>query len=442
MTSLSRLVVLISGNGSNLQAILDACASGELPASVVSVISNKEDAYGLTRARNAGVEAIYFAKREHESRRDYDARLAVYASAFLPDYVILAGWMRILSSSFLSSFPNRVINLHPSLPNMFPGTHAIERAFEAYQRGELQHTGVMVHFVPDEGVDNGPVLATEIVSINKDDTLESLEARVHEVEHKILVNILRIILENSVIIGKLVWGQYGDVYRANILDVQAIVKSVGSRFKASIVDGSGSILREVFEEFDDIYSAEEWVLFVVIDIEQSGNQDIAKQRMQKALDDTIDFIQDRLHHSHVERLTRMRKWFLSRQAEVELLQTPNREPLQTLEWNETNSKTFFTMTSHGKAVIFEKGITAHEAWIEHDSGAKYKSLETFIDFLDAEYWIQKSLNQLNDPHVNEVNLDCIHFTIEICRRLSPHGADPLNIARLEYLEMLLDEALP
>ena len=196
MTSLSRLVVLISGNGSNLQAILDACASGELPASVVSVISNKEDAYGLTRARNAGVEAIYFAKREHESRRDYDARLAVYASAFLPDYVILAGWMRILSSSFLSSFPNRVINLHPALPGMFPGTQAIEHAFEAYQRGEIQHTGVMVHFVPDEGVDNGPLLATEIVPIHPIDTLESLEERVHEVEHRLLVNTLKTLLQD------------------------------------------------------------------------------------------------------------------------------------------------------------------------------------------------------------------------------------------------------
>src|SRR5689334_661224 len=145
----ARLVVLISGNGSNLQAILDACASGELDAQVVSVISNKAEAYGLVRAKNAGIEAVYFAKQENESRQGYDARLASYVSACLPDYVILAGWMRILSSSFLSSFPNKVINLHPALPGMFPGTHAIERAFEAFQRGEIEHTGIMVHLVPD-----------------------------------------------------------------------------------------------------------------------------------------------------------------------------------------------------------------------------------------------------------------------------------------------------
>ena len=186
-----RLVILISGNGSNLQAILDACASGELNASVVSVISNKADAYGLIRAKNAGIESVYFPKFENESRRDYDARLSSRVTAKLPDYIILAGWMKILSSSFLSSFPNRVINLHPALPDMFPGTHAIQRAFDAFQRGEITHTGVMVHLVPDEGVDDGPVLATEIVRVYEDDTLESLEARVHKIEHRILITVLK-----------------------------------------------------------------------------------------------------------------------------------------------------------------------------------------------------------------------------------------------------------
>ena len=190
MTS-PRLVILISGNGTNLQSVLDACTSGELDATVVSVISNKSEAYGLIRARNAGVESVHFPKLENESRNEYDARLAVYVSTCLPDYVILAGWMRILSSSFLSLFPNRVINLHPALPETFPGTRAIERAYDAYQRGEIKHTGVMVHLVPDEGVDNGPVLATEIIPIFADDTLESLEARVHKIEHEILVKTLK-----------------------------------------------------------------------------------------------------------------------------------------------------------------------------------------------------------------------------------------------------------
>jgi phosphoribosylglycinamide formyltransferase-1 len=193
----SRLVVLISGNGSNLQAILDACGSGQLDATVVCVISNKADAYGLIRAKNAGVESIHFPKLENESRQQYDSRLANYVTTKQSDYIILAGWMKILSSFFLSSFPNRVINLHPALPETFPGTHAIERAYEAYQRGQIKHTGVMVHLVPDEGVDNGPVLATELVPIFADDTLESLEARVHKTEHELLIQTLKQLISKN-----------------------------------------------------------------------------------------------------------------------------------------------------------------------------------------------------------------------------------------------------
>jgi phosphoribosylglycinamide formyltransferase-1 len=197
MTTPPRLVVLISGNGSNLQAILDACEAGELNAQVVSVISNKADAYGLIRAKNRGVEASYFPKLENESRAEYDARLAAYVSTCLPDYVILAGWMRILSSFFLSCFPNKVINLHPALPGMFPGTHAIERAFEAYQRREIDRTGVMVHRVPDDGVDNGPVLATQDILFEQGESLEEFEARVHNVEHTVLVATLKRILSED-----------------------------------------------------------------------------------------------------------------------------------------------------------------------------------------------------------------------------------------------------
>ena len=197
MTNPSSLVVLISGNGSNLQAILDACSSGELNARVVSVVSSKADALGLVRARNAGVEACYFPKQENESRVDYDTRLAAYVSSFQPDYLILAGWMRILSSVFLSCFPYRVINLHPALPGTFPGMHAIERAYEAYQRGDIKHTGVMVHLVPDEGVDNGPVLGRQEIHFRPDESLERFEARVHDVEHKLLVDTLKNILEEN-----------------------------------------------------------------------------------------------------------------------------------------------------------------------------------------------------------------------------------------------------
>lgn len=190
----AKLVVLISGNGSNLQAILNACAGNGLPASVVAVFSNKAEAYGLTRARNTGVPAIHFAKHPDETRRNYDSRMAGEVTRYQPDYVILAGWMRLLTSAFLDRFPKRVINLHPALPGMFPGTHAIQRAYGAHQHGEIDRTGIMVHLVPDEGVDDGPVLATQEIPFRPGESLEELEMRVHKAEHILLVNTLKTIL--------------------------------------------------------------------------------------------------------------------------------------------------------------------------------------------------------------------------------------------------------
>ncbi len=190
----ARLVVLISGFGSNLQAVLDACGS-TLEARVVAVISDQSEAFGLSRARQADVPAMAFPFRPFrtagKSRREYDEALASLVSDYRPDLVVLAGWMRVLSSSFLGRFPNRVVNLHPALPGTFPGTHAIERAFDAFRKGECATTGVMVHLVPDESVDDGPVLAQEAVPIHATDTLEALEERVHETEHRLLVSALQ-----------------------------------------------------------------------------------------------------------------------------------------------------------------------------------------------------------------------------------------------------------
>ncbi|GAB4485616.1 MAG: phosphoribosylglycinamide formyltransferase [Anaerolineales bacterium] len=195
---MKRLVVLISGNGSNLQAILDACAENRLAALVVAVLSNKPDAYGLERARRAGIPAIAFPPLEGEPRRAYDTRLAALVSSFAPDYIVLAGWMRLLTSNFLSAFQNRVINLHPALPGTFPGMHAIERAYAAWQNGEADCSGVMVHLVPDEGVDDGPLLASREIPFQPGETLEEFEARVHAVEHRLLVETLaRVVSEEK-----------------------------------------------------------------------------------------------------------------------------------------------------------------------------------------------------------------------------------------------------
>jgi len=189
-----RLVVLASGNGSNLQAVLEAGESGCLNAEVAAVISDHQAAYALERARVHQIPAIYHPWKPYReaglTRQKYDSDLADKAAAFQPDYILLAGWMRLLSMPFLERFPQRVINLHPALPGTFPGTHAIERAFAAFQKGEIEHTGVMVHFVPDEGVDDGPMIAQEVVSIQVADTVDQLEERIHAVEHRLLVEAL------------------------------------------------------------------------------------------------------------------------------------------------------------------------------------------------------------------------------------------------------------
>jgi formyltetrahydrofolate-dependent phosphoribosylglycinamide formyltransferase len=186
-----RIAVLASGNGSNLQAILDACAAGTLPAEVVVVLTNRADAYALERAAAAGVPTVVAVPSPGQTRPEYDAAIAELLADHGPDWVVLAGWMRILTMAFLGRFPGRVVNLHPAAPGELAGTHAIERAFDEARAGTRTRTGVMVHLVPDEGVDDGPVLAWEAVPIEPTDSLADLEARVHAVEHRLLVDTLR-----------------------------------------------------------------------------------------------------------------------------------------------------------------------------------------------------------------------------------------------------------
>ncbi len=192
----TRIAVLISGSGTNLQAIIDAIEAGELPGiEIAVVVSNRREAYGSKRAIAHGLPLVYFPllpySKAGRPRSDYDADLATIVRGFGAKWIVLAGWMHIFTNAFIQHYPGRIVNLHPALPGTFPGTDAIERAFEAYQRGEIAHTGVMVHLVPDEAVDAGPVVAQVDVPILPDDTLEALEARVHATEHALLICTLR-----------------------------------------------------------------------------------------------------------------------------------------------------------------------------------------------------------------------------------------------------------
>ena len=189
-----RLVVLASGNGTNLQAIINACENTHLDAKVVGVVSDKHEAFALNRAECHNVETAVVAAKPQETRLQYDARLAQIVGMWQPHIIVLAGFMRILSNSFLSQFPNQVINIHPALPGQLPGIHAIERAFAEFTQGTRRETGVMVHYVPDEGVDNGPVIAQQTVPIHVADTLSSLEARVHATEHALVIDALQLLI--------------------------------------------------------------------------------------------------------------------------------------------------------------------------------------------------------------------------------------------------------
>jgi len=194
--------VLVSGYGSNLQAIMDACATGSLPdAAVVAVVANRKTSYGLQRAISQGIPSLYHPLASYRqwgrTREAYDADLAAILLRYRPDVVALAGWMHVFSMAFLQHFRRHVINIHPALPGTFPGTHAIERAYKAYQRGEITHTGVMVHYVPDEAVDEGPVILKREVPIRPDDTLEALEERIHVVEHILYPQAIAKVLDTS-----------------------------------------------------------------------------------------------------------------------------------------------------------------------------------------------------------------------------------------------------
>ena len=198
-----RLVVLASGSGTNLQALIDATSEGRVPAEVTRVIVNRRGAAARERSRRAGIPEecrllgpyIEGAPDPLAARHRYDADLADAVAAGQPDLVVLAGWMHILSMAFLDRFPKQVINLHPALPGMFPGATAIDDTWAAYKAGETTTAGVMVHYVADEGVDNGPVIACETVPIHQGDSIDILTQRIHRVEHRLLVDIVSALLK-------------------------------------------------------------------------------------------------------------------------------------------------------------------------------------------------------------------------------------------------------
>ena len=186
-----RIVVLVSGEGTNLQAILDSVHGDDVD--VVGVAASRSEARGLQRAADAGVEGAVFASAGHGSRAERDQAMGDWIEDRGAELVVLAGWMEILSSDFVRRFSGRILNVHPSLLPAFPGIRAIEQAVEH----GVRVTGVTVHFV-DEGVDTGPIVLQEPLELSYDPQVSDVEAAVHAVEHRLLPRAIRLIAAGAV----------------------------------------------------------------------------------------------------------------------------------------------------------------------------------------------------------------------------------------------------
>jgi phosphoribosylglycinamide formyltransferase-1 len=181
-----RIGVLVSGGGTNLQALIDACQEGQINGQVVLVISNREDAYALERAANGGIRGQFVSPKDHEGQ-EYDREILRLLREEKVQLVVLAGYLRVLSPLFIDEYRNRIINIHPSLIPDFCGKGFYgERVHRAVLESGVGQTGATVHMV-DEGTDTGPIILQEKVPVMEEDTVESLQKRVLQVEHRILV---------------------------------------------------------------------------------------------------------------------------------------------------------------------------------------------------------------------------------------------------------------
>lgn len=193
MANALRIGVLLSGSGTNLQAILDEIAAGRLDAEVVKVVSSRPDAYGIERAQAAGVPVVALNRDVYADAQAADARIVEELRAAGAEYVVMAGYMRKVTPVVLDAFPDRVLNLHPALLPSFKGAHAIADAFAA----GVKVTGVTVHFA-NEDYDKGPIVAQEPVRVEEGWTQDDLEAAIHEVEHELYPRVIGWIAEGRV----------------------------------------------------------------------------------------------------------------------------------------------------------------------------------------------------------------------------------------------------
>ncbi len=197
MSELLPVVILISGGGSNLQAIIDASKTGGVPIDIRAVISNVSGAHGLERAQQAGIPTDVVEHTGFSSREDFDLALQTAIDTYQPKLIILAGFMRLLSDDFVNHYRGRMLNIHPSLLPDFKGLNTHQRALKAHRAGTLKEHGASVHFVTPD-LDGGPVILQASVSVKRDDSPESLAARVLVHEHQIYPLVIRWFAEGRV----------------------------------------------------------------------------------------------------------------------------------------------------------------------------------------------------------------------------------------------------
>ncbi|MBC8589820.1 phosphoribosylglycinamide formyltransferase [Wansuia hejianensis] len=192
--------VLISGGGTNLQALIDQINKGNINGKIRLIVSNKEDAYGLVRGRLAGIESIYIDPKGFIDSKEYDLKIMEEFKKKDIDLVVLAGYLKILSKEFIKNFENRIINIHPSLIPSFCGKgYYGKKVHQGVLDYGCKYTGATVHFV-DEGTDTGPIILQEIVKVEEDDTLDSISDKVLAIEHEILVKAVKLFCEDKIII--------------------------------------------------------------------------------------------------------------------------------------------------------------------------------------------------------------------------------------------------
>lgn len=194
-----RLAVLVSGSGTNLQAIIDAIKSGGLKNTEISiVISNKSDAYALKRAKSEGIRDIFFNPKDFKNNIEYDKKLVEIIKKHEVDLIVLAGFTKILTEEFVSQFPNMIINIHPALLPSFGGKGMYgERVHKAVLDSGVKKSGCTVHFVTKE-VDSGPIIAQKKVLVLENDTVETLQKRILEEEHKLLIEAINKVLFGTI----------------------------------------------------------------------------------------------------------------------------------------------------------------------------------------------------------------------------------------------------